>query len=307
MKPLKILPILLLTPLLPLNAAEEEKPTLDTQAAKAAVEQVRAVKPQEPRKVLIYSVAGGYAHDAIEYGKTVFPLLGERTGAFTAVVSDDPAMFDEDKLGEFDAVMFNNTSGNTLTGYSKGDFRRLDRKQRAEIEEKEKQRRENLLNFIREGGGFVGIHAATDTYKDWAPYTEMIGGKFAGHPWHSHMRVVVDVIHPEHPINEGLFPENKFTLTEEIYAHRDSQDNWVQPGRYQVLLQLNQEETKRKKNNINFVPISWISNYGAGRVYYNSLGHNPGIFEMRPILQHILRGIQWAIGDLQADATPPSR
>ncbi len=286
------------------NAAEKEEPTFDLEKARAAIQQIEpAATPGEPRKMLIYSRANGFRHDSIKYGKEVFPLLGELTGTYTAVVSDESAMFEKDSLEQFDAVMMNNTTRNAFRPH-KGKFGRLSREEKEKILEDEKRYLQNLLDYVRGGGGFVGIHAATDTYKDHAGYIDMIGGQFAGHPWHSHMEVVIDVLEPDHPLLQGVFDADEYTLTEEIYAHRDTNEEWIEPGGFRVLLQLNQEKTQRKKNNITFVPISWIKDYGQGRVFYSSLGHNPGPFEKRPTLEAYLRGIQYALGDIPADAAP---
>ena len=121
---------------------------------------MRTAKPKKPRKLLVFSKADGYVHDSIPWGAQALRILGEKTGAYTAVLSDDPAMFDREKLFEFDAVVFNNNCGNPLP---------------------DPVRRNNLLEFVRSGRGLVGIHCAA--HLDWPEYTDMLGGYSISHPW----------------------------------------------------------------------------------------------------------------------------
>jgi hypothetical protein len=287
-----------------LGALHGAEQGFDLEQAKQALEGVQAVEPKQPRKVLVYSVTNGKHHQAVEWGKAILPLLGEKTGAYEAVLSIDPAMFDQENLAQFDAVIFNNTTRDALLGEKRGSLKppREERRRNAELEE---QRKQNLLQFIRQGGGFVGIHAATDTYKDWPEYVTMIGGKFDSHPWRS-VDVVIDVVDPDHPLTRGIFDGDKFEIKEEIYIHRDNNDEWIQPGMGHVLLELNIEESTSRETPTTFVPVSWINTYGEGRVYYNSLGHTHYAFQRPDTLQALLRGIQWATGDIPAPVEPGS-
>lgn len=295
MKSFSIITAMSLLTLAPLPAADDP---FDLQQAKQALEGVQAVQPRQPRKVLIYSVTNGKHHKAVEWGKAILPLLGEQTGAYEAVLSIDPAMFDEEHLTQFDAVIFNNTTRDALLGEKRGSLKPPP-EQRELNAEREEQRKQNLLEFIRQGGGFVGIHAATDTYKDWPEYVNMIGGKFDSHPWRS-VDVVIDVVDPDHPLVEGVFTDDKFSINEEIYIHRNTEDEWIQPGMGHILLRLNIEHSTPRETPTDFVPVSWINSFGDGRVYYNSLGHTHYVFQRTDTLQALLRGIQWATGDIQA-------
>jgi len=279
---------------------------LESEKVSEAIAQLDAAQSQEKRKVLIFSaVHHFYTHDSIRYGKEVFPLLGEMTGAYEVVVSDDPTFFEKDKLAEFDAVLFNNPTGEPFRG-PKEAWKQMSSEEQQAILKREKQLQANLVEFVKSGKGFIGIHSATDTYTSWRDYVEMIGGRFAKHPWTKRKNVVVNVIDPTHTLTKDVFPNNSLSLTEEIYVLKDANGKWLEPSasdrRY--LLMLDVEASDPVETPVSFVPVAWIKNYGEGRVFYTSLGHNPAVYENKYVLQHYLRGIQYALGDLPAEAAP---
>jgi len=305
MKPLKTITILLGISL-SLHAAKSQDTDFDIEKARESIATLRAAQPEQPRKVLIFSGVGGFRHNAIEFGKQVLPLLGEMTGAYDAVVSDDPANFEKETLAGFDAVIFNNTSGRAFHGRPWKEVRHLPDEERKPLLEMAKRAEENLIEFINNGGGFVGIHAATDTYTNWNDYVAMIGGKFEGHPWNKRINVVVDIVEPKHPLVTGIFEENSFALQEEIYIMKDVNDEWIGAHDRRMLLKLNIAESQKRPmpdDLPQIVPISWIKEIGQGRLFYTSLGHNVVIFEHPGTLELYLRGIQYACGDIPADAS----
>src|SRR5437660_194310 len=85
------------------------------EATKAKIEKALPdkafAKPKQPRQLLIYSKTLGFRHGSIPVGAAAIKMLGEKTGAWTAEHSEDPAMFDENRLSKFDAVLFLNTTG----------------------------------------------------------------------------------------------------------------------------------------------------------------------------------------------------
>ncbi|MBN2492441.1 MAG: ThuA domain-containing protein [Planctomycetes bacterium] len=170
----------------------------------------------------------------------------------------------------------------------------------------EGQLERNLLAFVRGGGGFVGIHAATDTLHESPDYLAMVGGVFAGHPWNANTTVAVKLDDPAHPIN-AAFGEEGFRIRDEIYQLKGPYTR----ERLRVLLSLDVgEDGKEKISGIagsredRDHAISWVQRYGRGRVFYCSLGHNDGVFWNPAVLGHYLAGIQFALGDLEADARP---
>jgi type 1 glutamine amidotransferase len=254
------------------------------------------VKPAKPRKVLVYGHCEGFYHGSIPTGAKAFEIMGKKTGAFEAVVSDNLANFEQAKLEQFDAVILNNCTGELFIP------RRI---RKVEGQEDPLQRgerlRRNLMGFIAGGKGVVGVHAATDCSYKWKEYGKMIGGYFSGHPWGAGTTVYIKIDDPRHPLTK-MFQGKTFSVKEEIYQFnrgvysRDKQ---------RVLLSLDMTKTPRRggRRDQDYA-VTWVKPYGKGRVFYCSLGHNNHIFWDRNILMHYLAGIQFAIGDLKADMTP---
>lgn len=252
--------------------------------------------PQSPRKVLLFSKTNGFRHGSIPVGVQALTMLGKKTGAYSAVHSEDHMVFAPKNLKQFDLVIMVNTTGEIFRP----------RKWPADAAEKQKAveteiaLKQSLVDFVKSGKGLAGVHSATDTYKNWKEYNEMMGGAFAGHPWH--MDVPVRVLGSDHPLTK-VFGGKGFTVKDEIYQFRD---NTANPKDRRMLLSLapDWEGIKKGKRKDNFYPISWISNFGQGRTFYCSLGHRDEIYWNEDVLEHYLAGIQFALGDLKADATP---
>lgn len=250
------------------------------------------VKAKKPRKVLLFSKTAGFRHGSIETGVVCLTKLGEKTGAFSADHTEDDSFFEKDKLSQYDAVIFVNTTGEVFKG-KKGQPQDKDREARL---------KQNLVDFVKGGGGLAGMHSATDTYKNWKEFNDMMGGAFAGHPWH--MDVPIKNLAPKNSINLDLEGAD-FLVKDEIYQFR--QDT-AQASDRKILLALDNDKkeiTKRGKYGADALyPISWIDTYGDGRIYYCSLGHRNEIWWNETVLKHYIRGIQYVLGDLDADATP---
>lgn len=255
-------------------------------------------EPKKRRRLLITSlnVRDGEirdGHGSIDAGNYALQRMGAFTGAFTAFFCDDPAMFHRDNLRAFDAICFNNTVG-VLT------------------EDEELQ--QSLLRFVADGGGFVGFHAAAATfcqfprYDQFPDFGKMLGGfENGGHPWGPEDTIVLTPEDADSPIN-APFKGRDFEIQDEVFQMKDHYSR----ERLRVLLSINTDKTDsgperrilpERRADMDLA-ISWIRDEGAGRVFYSSLGHNIEIFRNAPVLAHFLAGIQWAIGDLEADATP---
>lgn len=278
----------------------------DTEAITRAIPAEAYADPAKPRRILVFSVTNGFRHKSIPWGKAAFRLMGEKTGAWTATVSDDLAHFEADKLSTFDAVVFNNTTQNVFLPHSK-EMGKLDEEAQREARARAERLQQNLLAFIRSGKGFIGIHAATDTFYDWPAFGSMIGGYFNGHPWGANTPVSIRVMDPDHPLQRGLRDTSHLEFKEECYQFKDP----YRKGRQHVLLRL---DTKRTNMNVKGIkrsdgdfPLAWIRTFGDGRVFYSALGHNEHIYANPKVLAHYLAGFQWAIGDLKAPTPPGDR
>jgi type 1 glutamine amidotransferase len=134
----------------------------------------------------------------------------------------------------------------------------------------------------------------------------MMGGAFVSHPWHQ--KIPVRVVDPKSPIN-AAFEGKDFEIADEIYMFRD--DTAKASDRKFLLVmdttKMSKQDADKGKRKDGTYPISWINAYGKGRCFYCSLGHREEIFWNSTILKHYLAGIQYALGDLEADATPEGK
>jgi type 1 glutamine amidotransferase len=258
--------------------------------------------PKRPRKLLVMTlnvrdgVPTSHGHKSIGYANLAFELAGRRTGAYEIVFNNDVSVFRPENLAKYDSICFNNTVG-VLT--------------------EDPALRQSLLDFVANGKGLVGIHAAAATfvqypvYDQFPPFGEMLGAyEDGGHPWKADETITLKVVDPANPIN-AAFGGKSFEVKDEVFQFRRPYSR----ERLHVLLGIDTNKTDMNPAR-HFLPdrfadkdfaMSWIRQHGKGRVFYSSLGHNPALFWDPKILQHFLAGIQFALGDLQADATPSAR
>jgi type 1 glutamine amidotransferase len=255
----------------------------DLQKIKDALPEKAAAKPAKPRKVLIYWKCEGFFHEGgIRMGNKAFELMGEKTGAYSVVASDDINMFEPEKLQQFDAVIFNNTTGRNFG---------------------EEKHRKALLEFVMGGKGIVGTHSATDNWYEWPEGAAMLGAVFAGHPWGE---CAVKLDDPSHPLVKA-FGGKGFYMKDEMYKMKEPYSR----EKLRVLLSFDlshmDEKADKAGRSDHDNPIAWIQQVGKGRVFYCSFGHMDHIFYDKALLEFYLDGIQYALGDLQADATPSAK
>lgn len=270
---------------LAMAAQRELKPVSDAdlQKIKGALPEKATAKPQEPRKVLIYWKCEGFFHEGgIRMGNKAFELMGEKTGAYSVVITDDINMFEPEKLKEFDAVIFNNTTGRKFG---------------------EEKHRKALLDFVNSGKGIVGTHSAVDNWYEWPEGAAMMGALFAGHPWGA---CAVKLDDPSHPLCKA-FGGKGFYMKDEMYKMKEPYSR----EKLRVLLSFDlsrmDEKADKDGRSDHDNPIAWIQQVGQGRVFYCSFGHQDHIFCDKALLQFYLDGIQYALGDLKADATPTAK
>ena len=242
--------------------------------------------PAKPRKVIIFTMTAGFRHSSIPLAAKTLEMMGKKTGAWEATVSDDPNMFAADKLAGFDAIIQDQCTGDIFGKLPK---------------EKQEEYRQALLDFVKNGKGLAGLHAATDCWGNWKDYGDMIGGYFKGHPF-GHISVKVD--DPASPLN-AMFDGKGFEVKDEIYTFKEPYSR----DKLHVLLSMDWPNSGYGKGNRddNDYALSWIREYGQGRVFYSAFGHQDHIFWDKPILMHFLAGVQYALGDLKADATPSAK
>jgi type 1 glutamine amidotransferase len=240
-------------------------------------------KASRPTRILFVTQSAGFKHPSVtrkphqlSHAEQVMTELGIRSGEFRIDSTQDvEANFTPEVLEHYDVVMF----------FTTGDL---------PIPE---STREWFLNkwLKQPGHGFLGVHSAADTYHNYEPYWDMIGGTFDGHPWGADSTVTVNVHDTEHPASQPWGRE--FVIKDEIYQFK----NW-QPDKVRVLMSLNMEKTQHKEPR--HVPILWVKEYGEGRVMHMSLGHREDVWSNPTYQESLLGGIRWLTGQAEGDATP---
>lgn len=260
----------------------------------AALPDSAPAKPKAKRNILIYSKTNGFRHGSIAIGAKAIAMMGDKTGAYTALHTEDESFFEPEKLKAFDAVFMLNTTGDCLKP-------KMDDKEAAK--KREEELKKSLHEYVSSGKGLAGLHSATDTYGGWKEYNKMMGGTFAGHPWHT--KVPVKNLEPKHPLN-AAFGGMDFEVNDEIYQFRA---DTALPTDRKFLLALDTKTMDVSKGNRKdgLYPVSWLATYDKGRTFYCSLGHREEIFWNPAVLKHYLAGIQYVLGDLEADAAPTGK
>ncbi len=224
-----------------------------------------AVQPSAPAvtaRVLMVTATAGFRHDSIPTARQVMAALAASSREFSVTASEDLAALGADNLRNYDVVMFALTSGELPLGAAQ---------------------RSALLDFVSSGHGFIGVHSATDTLYEWPEYGRLVGAYFRDHPWTQQGTVVVE--DASHPANAGI--GDRFSLLEEFYTFQDNPR-----GRVQVLLRLDASSVGASGD----YPLAWAQSFGAGRTYYNALGHFPATW-IDPRFQRQLAGaIRWTAG-----------
>jgi type 1 glutamine amidotransferase len=265
-----------------------------------AMGQVLARPQGSPKKVLFFIKSAGFPHSVVtrpDKGKK--PSLAEKIlmtagkeHGFEVHATKDGREFEPDKIGRWDAFVFETTGDLTTEGQGE--------KSPAMSPDGEKA----FLDAIRGGKGFIGMHCATDTFgvhrKKGAddPYIQMIGGHFAGHG--KQQEVEIEIADPKFPgVAEGFGSSGKsFRIADEWYAQK-----YIADDLHVILVQVTKGMEGREYQRPNF-PQTWARTHGKGRVFYTSMGHREDVWE-NPMYQGLLLGaLGWTTGRIDADVTP---
>lgn len=241
------------------------------------------------KKILAIGAVEGFQHDAVSHGLATIWKIGQDTGLFDTYIRTDTQLITKKKLTGnaknldfFDAVLF----------YTTGEL------------EMDAQQKADLLSFVRDDGkGFLGAHSAIDTFYEWPEYGEMTGGYFDLHPWNQFQAPVI-VEDRDNPIVQH-FPAT-FSILDEIYQVKNySRD------RVRVLMRLDASKIDLANKNIRRTDkdfaVTWIRNYGKGRVFYSTFGHREDAWNRPDVQKMWIEAIKWTVGMTQADATPRPR
>lgn len=220
--------------------------------------------------VLVFSKTEGFRHQSIEAGIEAIKQLGAKNN-FQVEATEDANYFDENFLKDFEVVVFLNTTGDVLNPVQQSQ----------------------LARFIQAGGGFVGVHSATDTEYGWPWYGELVGAYFDGHPNNPNVReATLEIVNANHAATDSL--PSTWTREDEWYNFKS-----INPEN-RVLITIDESSYEGGTNGANH-PMSWFKEFDGGRAFYTGLGHTEESFSDPLFLDHLLGGIQYAIGTAPLD------
>ncbi|NGP77806.1 ThuA domain-containing protein [Balneolaceae bacterium YR4-1] len=226
-------------------------------------EQSRSPVPdmQDQPRLLVFTKTEGYRHASIPKGVEALEKIASENG-WSIHHTEDASVFNPDTLNTYRTVIFLSTTGDIFNETQQNAFE----------------------DFIQNGGGFVGIHAATDTEYDWPWYGDMVGAYFESHPQIQEARLkVVDRSHP----STDFLPE-EWIRTDEWYNFMD-----INPG-INVLINLDENSYEGGNNGDNH-PIAWFHKFEGGHIFYTGGGHTSESFDSEPFLNHLKGGIEYVL------------
>lgn len=220
------------------------------------------VKADAKLKVLIFSKTAGYHHNSIAVGIPAIVKMGKENN-FDVDTTTNSAMFTADNLKQYAAVIFLSTTGDVLNDKQQDAFEK----------------------YIKAGGGFVGVHAATDTEYDWAWYGNLVGAYFKSHP--AQQMADFNVVDRNFIATKNL--PSVWRRFDELYNYK-----FIAKGLH-ILITIDEKSYKGGENGENH-PMSWYHEYDGGRSFYTELGHTDESYAEPLYLGHILGGIKYAMG-----------
>jgi len=223
------------------------------------------------KNILVFSKTLGWRHKSIPAGQDLFRRLAERYD-FAVTFSENDGDFTPENLAAYDAVVFLNTTGPVLSAETQAAFK----------------------SYIQNGGGFVGVHSATDTHikEEWPWFIDLVGGKFMSHP--------------NEPSNVQAARLYKTTADHAATAHIPKQfefsDEWYDferlYGPITPLLNIDRQSYQNAATQ-GITPIAWAHEYDGGRSFYTNLGHDMMNYNMDMFERHILGGLEYAVQSSQ--------
>ena len=241
-------------------------------ARSGAQDQTNDLPHLKGKRVLVYTRNGkGYVHENIPYSVAAIQKLGQER-SFRVDTSSNPAIFRDENLKQYDAVIFANTNN--------------------EVFDTEAQKLA-WMHYIEAGGGFVGIHSASGTERNWTWFKRLLGATFLRHPPFQPFRV--QVIDKGHPAVKGL--PVSWETRDECYYFKE-----INPAIHILTvadisgIQENADSKETRPISFgNVFPSSWCHEFDGGKAWYTALGHDKNDYSNPGYLAHILGGLDWVL------------
>ncbi|HMF59947.1 MAG TPA: ThuA domain-containing protein [Vicinamibacterales bacterium] len=366
----------------------------DVQAMMGALPATAPAKPKQPRKILVLGAAQGFVHSSIPLAAKTMEAMGEKTKAWTATVTYDPADINEQNLKQYDAVFLDSTTGCFLDD--------------ANDKAATAARRQALMSFVRSGKGIAAIHASTDSYHGtacpgdapapagraggfgggrggpgptlamlivtqgdknsdlkisrdelaavadgwfdkidtakagtvsqadfgqrwasvtpqaapaaarsgapggnplWPEFNKMMGGYFKFH-WNDPQEITYKIDDPKSPLTV-MFKGAALVVQDETYTFNQesfSRDNVhvLTSVDYSKMSDADKAKEPNPRTDHDYA-LSYIKREGNGRMFYMTHGHHERNYAVKPLMEHLLAGVQYALGDLKADDSPSTK
>jgi type 1 glutamine amidotransferase len=229
-----------------------------------------APSPTRGPRILVFTHTAAFRHDSIPDAIAAVRRLGE-TRDIVVDATEDGSFFTDATLARYAAVVFLLTSGDVLEDEQQGAFER----------------------YIRAGGGYAGVHSASDTEYDWPWYGKLVGAYFRNHPAVQQADVVIE--DAAHPASRGL--PARWTYTDEWYNFRTNPSSSVR-----VLARLDESSYTGGAMGEDH-PWSWCHVFEGGRSWYTAGGHPRDAYADPLFVEHLLGGIAWAAGAAEGDCS----
>jgi type 1 glutamine amidotransferase len=258
------------------------------------------VQMDRKKNILIFSLFTGFEHWTIPHTEAVVNCIAAKSKGFTVTTSTDVAQFEADNLAKYDAIVLNNNCSigdnrNLFWDVLKTDPVLSDAQRWSKAQELEN----NLLEYVKNGGGLMVLHGGIVMQNKSEKFGEMLGGSFDYHP--KQQKIKVKLVAADHPLVRA-FQGSGFEHTDEPYFFNNAYFDY----NFRPLLYMEAATLVGKKEEVedNVKYISWIKRFGQGRVFYCSPSHNAQSMENPQMLQFLLDGLQYVTGDLVCDDSP---
>ncbi len=217
------------------------------------------------RRILVFSKTAAFRHASIEAGQKALTKLGQQKGV-AVDLTEDASVFNTANLRKYNAVVFLNTTGDILNPKQQSDFER----------------------YIQAGGGYVGIHAASDTEYGWPWYGQLVGAYFLDHPMPDNVQKGKFIVTMKnHWATQGM--PDEFERSDEFYSFKQ-----IKPD-LNVVLKIDEKSYRGGSNGDNH-PMGWFQEFDGGRSFYTAMGHTDETFSEPLFLNHLWAGISYAMG-----------